>query len=866
MTTYTVSTSSNFAALASKAGTDTYNLSAGAVLTMDSDTRYGPNCTATTGPFGSVVVAASGGTIKIDGTKVRLIPYTGGSGNVPAAGTAVSQGSVSAELLGVWSAINTTPTAAGSAMPSTGFIKVRNIAGGAFASGALTGIGATSRGADIVGWIEVIGVVAKTFQLAVLGVLSAQGAWLSPFDTTGAEIQTSGSAGQSIQLPASVTGTYYAGVYVETSAGSGTYKRWPNAADIVNANIATADERGRMCWISAAGVLVFGSDGTNTVGMVPPSGCRIRVPNVLLGAAQSASLAANNTPSSTAASRFANETVNTAGTIFMDTVSCAWLIQNTSAGFLAFSVTNSLALSPLSVQNPQGFITFSGNICAQVNSAAGDGYIGTTVMAVNGAEVDDNTFFMQTNNTASQSATVFSGYNISFNRNRFHCGLVPTTGGNGATSNTINGGSADSNEFIYHTVGFANYSNFAMTNTKFCGWPFGTVQTTPAASVFTTIGGTDFLIDGFNWLLSAANTCHTAGNSTCSFGAIQAASQNVRVRNVGTAAAPLSLGTVNPSTRVAFSSAFQVSLKSVKYQQVFMKDGASIAQQSGYRANVECDLENCIIPGTAITLQSQNSFVRGVRAPVSPVASTAAVGIHWVDWFSSDTVGQIWIAMCPPTTNTAAQCAATGGAPKWPGGPGLQLNAVGDQMTWTMPYFAQGYTGITGLTQTGGTAAKYLIEFAVDLHDGNGMSAYATATTGALSALSISPTAGVMLRVRVTCATANTETISRVQFACTSTLAAQQAVAYPLDPVTISVTGLAAGSRVKVTRTDTSSVIANALAVAGVFSISGDYIGVPMAIEARCASSSPFYQPWTAVGTPTSAGLALTALQVRDDQ
>ena len=48
---------------------------------------------------------------------------------------------MSAELLGVWSAINTTPTTAGSAMPASGFIKVRNVTGGSFAAGALSGIG-----------------------------------------------------------------------------------------------------------------------------------------------------------------------------------------------------------------------------------------------------------------------------------------------------------------------------------------------------------------------------------------------------------------------------------------------------------------------------------------------------------------------------------------------------------------------------------------------------------------------------------------------------------------------------------------------------------------------------------------------------
>ncbi len=167
MAAFTVNANANWtdAAFVTRAGNDTYTLGANVTLTIDSDTRYGPNCSATTGNVSTPTFSAAGASgIYSDGSKVRLIPFNAGSGNVPAVGATISQGAVSAELLGVWAGLSGAPTAAGAAMPASGFIKVRNKAGGDFAAGALTGIGATSKRADIVGWIEVAVVAGMIWQ------------------------------------------------------------------------------------------------------------------------------------------------------------------------------------------------------------------------------------------------------------------------------------------------------------------------------------------------------------------------------------------------------------------------------------------------------------------------------------------------------------------------------------------------------------------------------------------------------------------------------------------------------------------------------------------------------------------------------
>ena len=135
MATITVSADTNWQDIATATGTgDTYNLNGG-TLTIDTDSRYCTNHTATSGEIGTITFTATAvAGLTIDGTKVRIIPYDTGSGNVPAIGTTITEGGVSAYLLGVWQDFTHAPTAAGAAMPASGWIKVKNKTGGNYSA------------------------------------------------------------------------------------------------------------------------------------------------------------------------------------------------------------------------------------------------------------------------------------------------------------------------------------------------------------------------------------------------------------------------------------------------------------------------------------------------------------------------------------------------------------------------------------------------------------------------------------------------------------------------------------------------------------------------------------------------------------
>lgn len=196
-------------------------INSGGVLTIRTDTRVHANAPAAmAGSLAAITI--NEGRLEIDATKVRWLKYDTGSGNVPAIGQAITQGGVSGYLLGVWATLLAAPTAAAAAMPATGFIKFREVTGGAFAPGALTGIGANALLADVPGWIEFVMDQAVDITVPRLGKFQTRGDWFALDDTTGVRAQV-------LQTPVNGGGanTYVPGVWIETAPGSGVFDLWP---------------------------------------------------------------------------------------------------------------------------------------------------------------------------------------------------------------------------------------------------------------------------------------------------------------------------------------------------------------------------------------------------------------------------------------------------------------------------------------------------------------------------------------------------------------------------------------------------------------------------------------------------------------
>lgn len=245
---------------------EAWTLNSGAVLTVRTDSRWHANAPASmTGSFGSVTV--NEGEWLIDARNVRWMAYTGGSGNSPAIGTTVSQGGVSGYFLGVWASLTSAPTAVGAAIPASGFIKFREVVGGVFSAGVLTGISATASGPDVTGWIEIVHDQAANITIPRLGKYTTRGDWFYLENTTG-------TRGQVLQAPTNGGGanTMYTGVEIETAPSSGIYERYTalrtftNGWTIQHLGVArgTADKRQKYVKMLDGGQMQIGEQFTQT--------------------------------------------------------------------------------------------------------------------------------------------------------------------------------------------------------------------------------------------------------------------------------------------------------------------------------------------------------------------------------------------------------------------------------------------------------------------------------------------------------------------------------------------------------------------------------------------------------------------------
>lgn len=209
------SSATNIDTLSGRTGGDSFTINGG-FLYIDEDSRYGLNAN-TSAIMASITPSATlGGSVLIDGRYIWMIPFTGGSGNVPAYNTAITLGSATGKLIGVHSALNQPPTTPGNAMPATGYIRVKQWNGVLYGTGALGGITATAAVGENVGWIVPVG---QEGSLALVSSLNqapsgsydgsfVKGDWF----TVGT---TDGNRATSYQIPTNGETVYHGGVMVD---------------------------------------------------------------------------------------------------------------------------------------------------------------------------------------------------------------------------------------------------------------------------------------------------------------------------------------------------------------------------------------------------------------------------------------------------------------------------------------------------------------------------------------------------------------------------------------------------------------------------------------------------------------------------
>lgn len=751
---------------------DSVTISNSSTLLINTDSYLCANHSVAAGSLDTVTFTGTGGTLRIDPTAVKVMAYNTGTGNVPAIGTTISQGGVSAYFLGVWSGWQVEPTASGAAMPATGFIKVRNVTGGAFAAGALTGIGASATEASRQGFVEIRGSDTATITVPRIGKFEVVEAWF--------EIgTTNGTRNQIIPCPttATVAGTF-PGVWIETAASSGVYERFNGAGSIVALSTIPTDERGKIVWQTTGGIRI-GFDGTNNVGFLPPTGCKVRIPAAILTTCTrtAGGSGIRVLPNATLATR--QEFVTTSsGDIDISGAVVQWycnFVQPYRARIRNSAISGTLIIqesaSPLDVDN-----VIVSPTQAQLNLAL------NCVSNFAGGNIQNTNF-------ARFSLATSGSYAVSFNYNK---DVLLT---NVKTITLLNRGNATTGTWTCIQNINCTWNNCfsiggkslhvgdqftTFTNHRYADNFSGTTGTGNAhyCLEFTT-GCASPKVDGITF---AGLTNVHPYNGIASF----AASYNIKVRNIGTALSPLSLGSAN-QTGVIVN--FAGNCDTAYIQRPYVS-----ATRTGTHTSVNTD-NNIVFESmvgdyadtSAIT--SLNTIVKGAKMTGTTTGQTAVYGTHWMDTFTSATVGKIVILCNEPTVASATQCSITSGTPQFNSVGQIAMTIVGQQVQWEMPYFAKGHTALANLapTLTGTNTGNLTYEFQYDKgagYNGTWLTLNAANLTGAGA---ITPATGVRLKVRATCATANAGNLLTNIAVPTVTTSTDQNQTYPLDPITFTV-------------------------------------------------------------------------------
>lgn len=783
-----------------RAGGDTVDTN-GFNLTLDQDTRYGLSGTTTTSLGSLTINAAKGGNINIDATKVWLVPFNTGSGTITA-GTSITLSPATGNVIGLYSSMTVAPVLTGVA---TGWLKLTNVSGTIPSSGTFTQAGYTFTisGAPIRGFIELVGDELSTIVANRLGTVNITGEWYEVGTT-------SGSSATTYQLPTNGAVQYYPAIWVETGVGTGIYEPYPCSGSLVAASSTPTDAvRGKVCWASTGGVLRFGSDGTNTVGYVPVSGCKIRMPNILTSNCTTAARATNALPNATLATRY-DFTSTGGGVININKALLNWypsFAQAYSVTMTDVGISTQLLMSE--VAQPMTLTRVA------VGQEAANAQFGLSMSLCFAGGTFDSCVFTAATLAASGrytlSLTDVSGF--TFNSCKDFARVIRGNATTGAATLTRVNNCTWNNQVI----GLGQYlmttcDSLIFNSTIYYDGVVATATTNPM-SVWVVASNTANCT--FNELTFGGLT--NAQPYTAILSVNAAGCKNIKLRNIGTSpSAQLSLGSAN-QTGTVLALAAGAAANTVKMQRVF----ASATRTNLYsmdNSSKNVFIENCMGDYADVPVNNGlNVFAKGIGATPTFAAQTAVYGTHYSDIFTAATAGRIGIMMNEPTVDTVSHVTLTGGAAFTAAG-GLYMPVIGQSATFEMPYYALGHTLFTNSAaiMAGGTATNYNYNFSVDKNDGNGWStmttANYTATTlaTALNALgALDPAKGVKVRLKITTITTNTTAITSFYIITTSTAAAQ-ANYYPLDTNIVTFNGIPTGTDIVILTAGTTTILAQA--------------------------------------------------------
>lgn len=528
--------------------------------------------------------------------------------------------------------------------------------------------------------------------------------------------------------------------------------------------------------------------GTTSIADLPISGLNVRVPNIILSNAASGALNVNATPNATLSNRYKITTAS-AGVIVIDKTNFVW----TTAFSNPYSITltsNSFAdqLSVTSVPSTvlidDCHVGLTGSTIQNTNPI--------TISKCYGGGVINNCYSVRGNNTGV-SNTFVNLYDFSISNIRSMYLQNRTGAGNPVLYlNTCDSCVFDNLEIIGGYLDINALSNCTVSNIIFCDVCKGSTTSLNGMSAVNMRGGTNNTIINGLQLMQGLSNVHPYGNFIATNTCI-----NVRIRNIGTALAPINGGSANLTgylwndTGNSFDCKLQRCwVTNLRYQLLNIANSSSrLIVENVYNTNET----QTVLP------YGLNMITRSVRGnSVSPYSFNAIFGTHFWDGYTGDTTTKAGIIFTEKTNNpiSAASYSVISGTPIFLATGSITMKNQGDRIVWEFPWFILGWTAITDFAVGGTNTGNHTFEY--DIDKGSGFSnVFKTLSSANLVQEIVSPTTGFRLRFRITCITSNTSnSINITEVTGTTTSNLQNTAFRDLDSFTLTLTDLQSGSEV----------------------------------------------------------------------
>ena len=539
------------------------------------------------------------------------------------------------------------------------------------------------------------------------------------------------------------------------------------------------------------------------IGYVPVAGCKVRVPNIFGMTCATATRAANLAPQATITDRPEFATT-AAGALDIEYLMACWyfnLVQPYAVTMKHVGIFDTLVLQECATAE------WVEDFAAGMYGAYDTPSINLNSNFAGGTFKDSK--FLRGNVPGANDHNCAPIYcaNTTFENCEFGILQYARSSGYGMTPITCTGlkfiDCTTYNSMLYIQ---AACKDTEITNLKYVDRVVGKTNATSAYYAVSISNSFNTLVDGVTW---ATDQHPQSGVLTC------AGSNGIKLRNVGSASTPLSGGVWGANAYgIGLMVAEGAANSDVKIQKIYL-DKARTGTVAMVNTNKGTTMETLLLKNNyqvgsfaayAMVVSDLNCEFKGVSGLTTLTGQASIYGTHWSSRFIGKYRNELMLNMNEPTVETAGQFTMVSGTAKFNSSGGILMGVIGDQAIWETPHYIKGYTAFENIapTMSGGTIGHYLLEYALDT--GSGYGAWKTLSAANLITEVISPT-GFKMKMRITTTTTNTAAITFVRVYMQSSWAAMSENTYPLDVVTLTLSGLVAGSDIVVLAAGTETVL-----------------------------------------------------------